>query len=109
MISAPSTLLSDVALYCSQELGIDFKNVEIHIIECCLKHDGAFGWCYDIIENEVDIEVDINLSDHNKILTLCHEMVHARQAIRGDATFDEDEANGLEQELCDGYIHAAGW
>ncbi len=108
MISAPSALLSDVALYCSQELGIDFKNVEIHITECCLKHDRALGWCYDIIENEVDIEVDINLSDHDQILTLCHEMVHARQAIRGDATFDEDEANKLEKELNYGFLQTTG-
>lgn len=96
--------LSDVVDYCSVSLGIVEYDVEIVVTECCLKHDNAMGWCYDVVDGEIDIEIEQSLSPEKKILTLCHEMVHARQACRGDDTFCEDEANKLEEKLYDGYL-----
>jgi hypothetical protein len=97
--------LDDVKNYCIDQLGLFEYDIDIIITECCLKHDRAMGWCYDVHDGEIDIEIEETLSPDKKIITLCHEMVHARQACRGDESFCEDEANGLEQELYDGYIH----
>lgn len=102
-IFAHTYSLADVAKYCAKKLDITQYNVNIHISECCLKHDQALGWCYDLDGNELDVEIEQSLSADDKILTLCHEMVHARQAIRGDKAFCEDEANKLEKELYEQY------
>lgn len=98
--------LGDIALYCAQELGIDAYNVIININECCLKHDNAMGWCYDVMEDEIDIEIEKTLSLKKKMITLCHEMVHAWQACKGDETFCEEQANKLEGRLYDGFLHS---
>lgn len=97
--------LSDIAEYCSKELGINKYEVDIYVSECCLKDDGAWGWCYDLDDGEIDIEIDKNISPKDKMITLCHEMVHALQVCRGDETFCEDEANNLEEELYNGFLH----
>ncbi len=97
--------LDEVKEFCLKELDMRHYNIDVIISECCLKHDRALGWCYDIHEGEIDIEIEQTLSAKDKILTLCHEMVHARQACRGDETFCEDEANKLEGELYNGFIY----
>lgn len=97
---------SDVVLYCRHTLNIK-KVVDIHITECCLKHDNAWGWTYDEVEGEIDIELDINLSGESKLLTLCHEMVHAWQFSEGRES-DEAEALKMEGVLRDGYKRHAG-
>ena len=99
MIIVPNQALGDVAAFCMEKLGIAEDSVDIHITECCLKDDNAMGWCYDILDGEIDIELEETLDDPTKILTLCHEMVHVRQAYRGDEKFCEREANKLEKEL----------
>jgi hypothetical protein len=101
IIYSSNKLLSDVALYCAEKLFVDLYSVKIIISECCLKHDNAMGWTYDLFEDEIDIEIDKNLSNDKKILTMCHEMVHVRQAARGDEAFCEIEANKLEGVLYD--------
>jgi len=101
MIIVPNQALGDVAVFCMEKLGMTDSDVDIHITECCLKDDNALGWCYDMLDGEIDIELEESLDDPTKILTLCHEMVHVRQAYRGDEEFCEHEANKLEKELYD--------
>jgi hypothetical protein len=101
MIIVPNQALGDVAAFCMEKLGIIECDVDIHITECCLKDDNALGWCYDMLDGAIDIELEESLDDPTKILTLCHEMVHVRQAYRGDEKFCEREANKLEKELYD--------
>jgi len=103
-LTTTNALLGDVALFCAKELGVDQYNVRVIINECCLKHDNAWGWCYDIHDNEVDIEIEQSLSDKDKIITLCHEMVHAWQFSQGRESC-EDEANKLEETLYNGFLH----
>ena len=106
IIKTSSEELGAVAQWCANKLNIDVYDVNVIINECCLKHDGAWGWTYDLaFENEIDVELDENLSTENRILTLCHEMVHVRQVCRGDEAFCEDEAHELEEELYEGYVH----
>lgn len=103
-LTTTNALLGDVALFCAKELGVDQYNVRVIINECCLKHDNAMGWTYDLaFGNEIDIEIEETLSNDKKILTMCHEMVHVRQSCRGDEHFCEDEANKLEKELYEKY------
>jgi hypothetical protein len=108
MIYAVNEILADVALYCSKELDIR-KDLDIIITECCLEHDKALGWTYDEVEGEIDIELDKSQSVEEKILTLCHEMVHVKQFSEGDDS-NEEEAYNLEGGLRDGFIlQAANW
>jgi hypothetical protein len=60
------------------------------------------GWTYTIHDGEIDIEIDKNLSFQDKILTLCHEMVHAWQFSQ-DRESDEEEALKLEVKLYNEY------
>jgi predicted metallopeptidase len=60
------------------------------------------GWTYTIHDGEIDIEIDKNLSFQDKILTLCHEMVHAWQFSQGRES-NEEEAMKLEKELYNKY------
>jgi hypothetical protein len=60
------------------------------------------GWTYTIHNGEIDIEIDKNLSFQDKILTLCHEMVHAWQFSQ-DRESDEEEALKLEVKLYNEY------
>jgi hypothetical protein len=60
------------------------------------------GWTYDIVDGEVDIEIDKNLSTYDKIVTLCHEMVHVRQ-FSENRVADEKEAVSLEKQLYNEY------
>jgi len=104
IIRTSSEELGNVAQWCAKELNIDTYDVKVIINECCLKHDNAWGWTYDLaFEDEIDVELDKNLSTNKKILTLCHEMVHVRQVCRGDENFCEVEANKLERELYEQY------
>jgi hypothetical protein len=96
--------LTGIANYCVKELGLDEYDIEIVITECCLKNEGAMGFCHDVIEGEIDIQIDQNMSLKKKMITLCHEMVHARQACRGDEAFCEIEACKLESVLYNGFI-----
>lgn len=96
--------LDEVKNYCINLLGLQDYDIDIIITECCLKHDNTMGWCYDIHDGEIDIEIEETLSIDKKIITLCHEMVHARQACRGDDAFCEIEANELEGELYNGFL-----
>ena len=97
--------LEAIVGYCRDHLYIR-HDLDIIITECCLKHDGALGWCYDIHEGEIDIELDMNQSIESKALTLCHEMVHAWQFSQ-DRESCEDEAKKLEEVLYNGYLHTA--
>jgi hypothetical protein len=60
------------------------------------------GWTYTIHDGEIDIEIDKNLPFQDKILTLCHEMVHAWQFSQ-DRESDEEEALKLEVKLYNEY------
>ena len=101
MIYADHDYLVDVVYYCKHKLNIK-DDLEINIALCCLKHDGALGWCYDLHENEVDIELDQSQCKDSMMLTLCHEMVHVKQFSEGKES-NEEEANNLEQKLFDGF------
>jgi len=103
MIYANTYELTDVANFCVERLDIS-RDLDINISVCCLKQDGALGWCYDIFDNEADIELEITMDREKTILTLCHEMVHVKQADRGDDEFCEEEAHRMESQLYDEYI-----
>lgn len=86
-----------IIAFCIDRLSIR-KDLDVIVTECCLKHDNAMGWTYDVHENEIDIEIDVNLDKSDKLLTLCHEMVHVLQYSEGrDA--NEHEAYKLENKL----------
>ena len=102
MISAFSPRHLSIAQFCVEELRIP-DGVDIIITECCLKKDNALGWTYDIHDNEIDVELEETLDDKEQLLTLCHEMVHVRQAARGDEAFCEKEAEFLEEILAAKY------
>jgi len=87
----------DIVEFCRGRLNIR-QDVEIVISECCLKQDNVMGWTYDIYDNEIEIEIDHNLSIQDKIITLCHEMVHAWQYSQYRKA-DELEAENLELKL----------
>lgn len=91
-----------IAQFCAEELDIP-GSYDIIITECCLKEDDALGWTYDIHDNEIDVEIEETLDDEEKLITLCHEMVHVRQAARGDKVFCEKEAEFLEEILAAKY------
>ncbi len=91
----------DIVNFCSEKLKIRY-DLDIIVTECCLKHDNTMGWTYDLFEDEIDIEIDKNLSFNDKILTLCHEMVHAWQFSQGRES-NEEEAMKLEKELYNKY------
>ncbi len=101
MIVAPNTDLMNVAIFCVNELGID-KDLNIFINLCCLKHDKAMGWTYDLDGDEIDVELDESLSKPTMLLTLCHEMVHVKQYSE-DREADEQEALKLEEILYNKY------
>ena len=102
MIVAPNTDLIDMAIFCINELDID-KDLNIFISLCRLKHDEAWGWTYDLDKDEIDVELDENLSRPNMLLTLCHEMVHVKQYSE-DREANEEEALKLEEVLYNKYI-----
>jgi len=91
----------DIVNFCSEKLRIRY-DLDIIVTECCLKHDNAMGWTYTTHDGEIDIEIDKNLPFQDKILTLCHEMVHAWQFSQ-DRESDEKEALKLETELYNEY------
>ena len=91
----------DIVNFCRDALGIR-HDLAIIVSECCLKHEGAMGWTYDMHDNEIDIEIDESLGFQDKIITLCHEMVHAWQFSQGKES-NEEEALKLELELYNKY------
>jgi Zn-dependent peptidase ImmA (M78 family) len=92
----------DIVEFCRDTLNIR-HDLDIIVVETsCLEQEGAMGWTYNIQDGEIDIEIDKNLSFQDKILTLCHEMVHAWQFSQ-DRKSDEDEALKLETELYNKY------
>jgi Zn-dependent peptidase ImmA (M78 family) len=91
----------DIVNFCSKKLRIRY-DLDIIVTECCLKHDNTMGWTYTIHDGEIDIEIDKNLPFQDKILTLCHEMVHAWQFSQ-DRESNEEEALKLETELYNEY------
>jgi hypothetical protein len=89
--------MNDVIEYCRDRLHIR-HDLDVIVTECCLKQDGAWGWTYDMDDKEIEVEIEQSLSLRDKMITLCHEMVHVKQYSEGrDA--DEDEAYGLEEVL----------
>lgn len=108
-ISTSNSNLFHLANFCIKELKIELYDATVVINEVCLKEDKVKGWTQDISyesydsEIYVDVKIDKNLPQHEKLLTLCHEMVHVRQACRGDEIFSEDEANALEEKLYEQY------
>jgi hypothetical protein len=102
MVHTDNDYLGRIAQYCRDELNIE-HNLEINVALTCLKEDGALGWCYDLHDNEIDIELDKWQDEKSMGITLCHEMVHAKQFAMGLKP-NEDEAVGLEQILYDGFI-----
>jgi Zn-dependent peptidase ImmA (M78 family) len=91
----------DIVNFCSKKLRIRY-DLDIIVTECCLKQEGAMGWAYTVHDGEIDIEIDKNLPFQDKILTLCHEMVHAWQFSQGRES-NEEEALKLETELYNEY------
>jgi Zn-dependent peptidase ImmA (M78 family) len=65
--------------------------------------DEACGYCFRDECDDITIQINNNLSEREQALTLAHEMVHARQLVRG-VEFDEQEAYTLESLLTDSLL-----
>ena len=89
--------MNDVIEYCRARLDIR-HDLDVIVTECCLKQDDAWGWTYDMYDKQIEVEIEQSLSLRDKMITLCHEMVHVKQYSEGlDA--DEDAAYRLEEVL----------
>jgi|JMBY01.1.fsa_nt_gi hypothetical protein len=92
MIYAPPEL-TELAEFCYKELNLGKKvGVDIHYEKLDVD-----GWCVDGDEL-YDIEINESLSLTDKMITLCHEMVHVRQYSTGQKV-SEEEAYDLEGKL----------
>ena len=67
--------------YCYDELISTYDtNINVYLTK---PDDGLAGWCvYD--EGEFEIEVDESLPREEFIKTICHEMVHVKQYLKGE-------------------------
>ncbi len=76
-------LAAEVIHYCIRELMPRLRTLDIDVVLNKCMDEGAFGSCYAIDTNrEFHIEIDKRLyeiSQHEFIETICHEMVHVWQ------------------------------
>jgi hypothetical protein len=57
-------------------IDIEFSNI--------LRDEYALGFSSKNAENEFSIELDRNLDFHDLLETICHEMIHIKQYVRGE-------------------------
>lgn len=76
-------LAFDVASHCYKEL-IDGYEVDILISVKSDLDENANGWCQQNSNTDYEIEIESNLDNECFIKTLCHEMVHVKQGVKGE-------------------------
>ena len=60
--------------------------------------DGALGWCEEIDDHEINIQIDKSISDEEFQPTIVHEAVHATQTVQG-LPFCDEEAYKYENRI----------
>jgi len=96
--------LTAAACFLARLLGIGHipdVDIRIEIVDGYI--DGAVGMCHT--EEYEEILIEISTESECVWVTLCHEMVHARQDLEDWSHFDEDEAEELEYPLRDALLH----
>ena len=76
-------LALDIISHCYKEL-IDGHEVDILVSVKSNLDENMDGWCQRISTTDYEIEVERNLNDECFIKTLCHEMVHVKQGVKGE-------------------------
>ena len=76
-------LIEEVACWCVQKLMPRYRTLDITIK---IKNiTGAYGYCVEGDHNrEFFIEIQKGLTLYHIISTVCHEMVHVRQYVKGE-------------------------
>ncbi len=64
------------------------RNIEIDIklVKNLSEKTGAEGFCLQDEPRRYELEIDTALGFRNFITTICHEMVHVKQGVRGELT-----------------------
>lgn len=79
-------LIYDVIQHCYKKL---INGYDINVF---LKHkyieDQLNGWCQHNYSNNFDIAISNTLSPTQLIKTVCHEMVHVKQGIKNELTYE---------------------
>jgi hypothetical protein len=78
-------LIEAATTWIAQELKIREKNFALTIVSRrgMVKEDGARGMAYIIQDKNYIVTFDSGLNFDTMIRTLCHEMVHVKQFVRG--------------------------
>jgi len=116
-------LVYSVVQYCYNEL-TPHHDVDIFITLKSSLSNNLNGWCQHNHNNNFEILLDSKLQNNELIKTVCHEMVHVKQGVKNELTYEyndkycrmwkgieyisecpwEIEAYQLEKELFNSYM-----
>ena len=80
-------LIMDVVSFCYMKL-IPSYDININISIRNTKDKDLKGWCQHNFDDEYEIRVHNKLSIKELVTTLCHEMVHIKQRVKGELVND---------------------
>jgi hypothetical protein len=85
-------IAENVIYYMITKLMPRLRNIEIEVQLKKMNEDTAVGYCMmgdDKRQYEIEVSKDLSIKDF--VMTLCHEMVHVKQYVRGEM----DDWNGM--------------
>lgn len=79
-------MVSDIIYALTKHLMPRLRNIEIDVklVKNLNEKTGAEGFCLQDEPRRYELEIDSSLSPRNFITTICHEMVHVKQGVRGE-------------------------